>query len=95
MLFRSGGWRNVYGRQTRQAVRADGGPALRVVYRAEPNALRRRVRLAGLSEDAQYQAEGEERIYSGAALMAGGILLPEIKGDDAAVQIYLRRLSAS
>lgn len=78
-------------------VSKDGSEVLMqgVVYRAEPNALRRRVRLAGLSEDAQYQAEGEERIHSGTALMAGGILLPEIKGDDAAVQIYLRRLSAS
>lgn len=64
-----------------------------VVYRARPNALRRRLLLAGLSEKAEYQAEGEENIYTGEALMKGGILLPEIKGDDMAVQIHLKRLS--
>ena len=64
-----------------------------VVYRAQPNALRRRLRLAGLSEEAKYRVTGEESIYSGKTLMAGGILLPEIKGDDMAVQIHLKRLS--
>lgn len=62
-----------------------------VVYRAEPNELRKRVRLTGLAEEADYQVEGEETVYTGAALMAGGILLPEIKGDDVAVQICLKR----
>lgn len=62
-----------------------------VVYRAEPNELRRRIRLTGLAEEAYYQVEGEETVYTGAALMAGGILLPEIKGDDVAVQICLKR----
>lgn len=63
-----------------------------VVYRAEPNELRRRIRLTGLAEEAYYQVEGEETVYTGAALMAGGILLPEIKGDDVAVQICLKRM---
>lgn len=63
-----------------------------VVYRAEPNELRRRVKLTGLAQEARYQVEGVENIYTGAALMQGGILLPEIKGDDIAVQIYLRRV---
>lgn len=62
-----------------------------VVYRAEPNELRRRVRLVGLEEQALYQVEGDENIYSGTALMAGGILLPAIKGDDIAVQMYLKK----
>lgn len=62
-----------------------------VVYRAEPNELRKRVRLTGLAEEADYQVEGEETVYTGAALMAGGILLPEIKGDDVAIQICLKR----
>ena len=62
-----------------------------VVYRAEPNELRKRVRLTGLAEEAEYQVEGEETVYTGAALMAGGILLPEIKGDDVAIQICLKR----
>ncbi len=64
-----------------------------VVYRAEPNALRRRIRLTGLEADAKYEIDGEEKIYSGTALMTGGILLPEIKGDNIAVQVHLKRLS--
>ena len=63
-----------------------------VVYRKEPNALRGRIRLTGLLEDADYRIEGEETVYSGAALMTGGILLPEIKGDDVAVQVYMKRV---
>lgn len=62
-----------------------------VVYRAEPNSLRNRIRLIGLLEDAMYQIEGEETVCSGAALMAGGILIPETKGDHVAVQMYLKR----
>ncbi|MBD5550374.1 MAG: alpha-galactosidase [Lachnospiraceae bacterium] len=65
-----------------------------VVYRAEPNGLRKRIRLTGLAGQAKYQVEGEENIYSGEALMAGGILLPTITGDDVAIQIYLKRLSS-
>lgn len=63
-----------------------------VVYRAEPNELRRRIRLTGLAEEARYQVEGAEDVYSGMALMTGGILLPAIKGDDVAVQMHLRRV---
>ena len=66
-----------------------------MVYRAGPNALRKRVRLTGLLPEAEYQVKGEEAVYSGAALMAGGILLPEMKGDDVAVQIYLRRVETA
>ena len=66
-----------------------------MVYRAEPNALRKRVRLTGLLPEAKYQVKGEEAVYSGAALMAGGILLPEMKGDDVAVQICLRRVETA
>lgn len=76
-------------------VAEDGSEALvqGVVYRAEPNALRKRIRLTGLLENEKYRVEGEEEIYSGTALMTGGILLPEIKGDDVSVQIHLKRLS--
>lgn len=76
-------------------VSADQSQALvqGVVYRAEPNELRRRVKLTGLAKKARYQVEGEETVYSGAALMEGGILLPAIKGDDVPVQIYLKKVS--
>ena len=63
-----------------------------VVYRAEPNALRRRLRLTGLEADAEYREDNEEGVFSGAALMAGGILLPPIEGDDVAVQFHFRRV---
>ena len=62
-----------------------------VVYRAEPNSLRNRIRLTGLLKDAKYQIEGEDTVCSGMALMAGGILIPETKGDNIAVQMYLKR----
>ena len=63
-----------------------------VVYRAKPNALRRRLRLTGLEADAKYREDNEEGVFSGAALMAGGILLPPIEGDDVAVQFHFRRV---
>lgn len=63
-----------------------------VIYRAKPNALRRRIRLAGLAADGKYRVEGEESVYSGAALMTGGILLPTIWGDDISVELYIRRV---
>lgn len=63
-----------------------------VVYRAEPNALRRRIRLTGLVEDAKYAEDSEESVFSGTALMAGGILLPPVEGDNVAVQFHFRRV---
>lgn len=60
-----------------------------VVFRAVPNSLRRRLRLSGLNEKARYQAEGSDEIYTGAALMDGGILLPRMMGDDVAFEVYL------
>ena len=62
-----------------------------VIYRAKPNALRGRIRLAGLSAEAKYRIEGGDAVYTGAALMAGGIPLPAGGGDDAAVQVHIER----
>lgn len=62
-----------------------------VVYRARPNALRRRIKLAGLAADAAYKEDNGEEIFPGAALMAGGILLPQAEGDDTAVQFHFRK----
>lgn len=60
-----------------------------VVYRSASNTLRRRLRLTGLNEHASYQEPESGRIFTGAALMSGGILLPRLTGDDAAFEISL------
>lgn len=62
-----------------------------VVYRAAPNALRRRLRLRGLKADAHYALRGVEGIYTGSALMAGGVLLPDVSGDDVSFEIYVEQ----
>lgn len=62
-----------------------------VVFRAVPNSLRRRVRLAGLDGKAYYRDRESGAVYTGAALMAGGILLPRMAGDDMAFEVYLER----
>lgn len=63
-----------------------------VVFRAASNVLRSRVRLLGLDENAYYQIDNSQEKYTGRALMYGGILLPEIKGDDVSFEIHMTRL---
>ena len=60
-----------------------------VIYRACPNTLRCRLRLRGLNAQAHYRIAGEKQVYSGSALMAGGILLPRAAGDDVSFELYL------
>lgn len=60
-----------------------------VVFRAAPNTLRRRLRLFGLEEQAKYRAADNGTVYTGAALMVGGILLPWMSGDDTAFEVCL------
>lgn len=62
-----------------------------VVYRAAANTLRRRLRLNGLDADAYYRAEGGQ-VFTGKALMAGGMLLPAVWGDDVSFEVYLERV---
>lgn len=63
-----------------------------VVYRAASNTLRRRIRLRGLQADAHYTVRGDATVYTGSALMAGGILLPGMSGDDTSFEIYLKKV---
>ena len=63
-----------------------------VIYRAEANVLRKRLRLRGLDPQAGYRVNGSEKSYTGSALMAGGLLLPQVAGDDVAFDLYLERL---
>lgn len=65
-----------------------------VLFRAVPNALRAKVKLTGLEEEASYEME-DGRILTGKALMLGGVLLPQSSGDDTAFEIYLRRVDST
>ena len=66
-----------------------------IVFRASSNSLRPRIRLAGLAADDSYMVPGEERVYTGRALMSGGILLPDIKGDDVSIEFTLKKAGYS
>lgn len=61
-----------------------------VVFRAKPNTLRIRIRLAGL-EEGMYEVLGTGETYTGKALMTGGILLPKVIGDDVSFEIHLKK----
>ncbi len=53
------------------------------------------VTLQGLDENASYQfVKGgtKEKAISGKALLAGGLLLPAVKGDDTAFEYYLEKI---
>ena len=46
----------------------------------------------GLMEDAVYQIEGDDKIYTGAALMYGGIPLPVLYGEYPNIHYHIRRI---
>lgn len=48
-----------------------------MLFHAEANVLRRTVQLRGLDAEKRYRLDGTEQVYTGAALMAGGVLLPK------------------
>ncbi len=60
-----------------------------IVYRTKANALRRVQKLRGLDGEKTYHVEGYGLECTGAALMQGGLLLPETWGDYCAVEIKL------
>ena len=51
-----------------------------MLFHAEANVLRRTVQLRGLDAEKRYRLDGTEQVYTGAALMAGGVLLPKAWG---------------
>lgn len=56
---------------------ADGSEALlNVVAQPQANPLPVHIRLKGLDPEGRYRIEGEDRVYSGAALMYGGYTFP-------------------
>ncbi|MBO5033292.1 MAG: alpha-galactosidase [Lachnospiraceae bacterium] len=63
-----------------------------VVFRAASNTLRARIRLAGLAADAEYRLTESGQVFTGKALMTGGVLLPVIQGDDVSVEMHFRQV---
>ncbi len=60
-----------------------------MIFRAVPNMKRAVLRLQGLDENSLYTLSGSDAIYSGSALMKGGILLPAAWGDYVPVEMLL------
>ena len=63
-----------------------------MIYRTEPNMLRYKVKLRGISPEKRYLLKGSGEAYSGRALMEGGILLPRTWGDYCPVEMYFKEL---
>ena len=57
-------------------------------FHAGANVLRRCIRLRGLVPEKNYRLQGTEQIYTGAALMQGGILLPKAWGDYTPISMH-------
>jgi alpha-galactosidase len=59
-----------------------------MIYQARSNALRYNIKLRGLDENKKYLLNGTDKVYTGKALMCGGILLPREWGDYFPVEFY-------
>lgn len=63
-----------------------------VLFRAKPNVLRKTLRLMGLEAKKNYKIAGTEEVYTGVALMSGGVLLQRAVGDDVSFEIMLEEI---
>lgn len=63
-----------------------------VLFRAKPNVLRKILRLMGLEAKKNYKIAGTEEVYTGVALMSGGVLLQRAVGDDVSFEIVLEEI---
>lgn len=61
-----------------------------MIFRTEPNMTRYSVKLRGLIPDKKYVVDGDNTIYTGKALMEGGILLPKPWGDFFPIELHLK-----
>jgi alpha-galactosidase len=59
-----------------------------IVYQSRSNTIRYNIKLRGLDENKKYKLSGTEEIYTGRALMCGGILLPKEWGDYFPIEFY-------
>ena len=60
-----------------------------MIFRTEPNMLKYPICLRGLDPAMKYRLKDTEDIYTGQALMSGGIFLPQAWGDYVPVELYL------
>ena len=63
-----------------------------VALHPEANPPFRRIRLKGLTEDASYQIDGDDGVYSGSALMYAGLPVPVLWGDYQSCRFYIREI---
>lgn len=63
-----------------------------VLFRAKPNVLRKTLRLMSLEAKKNYKIAGTEEVYTGVALMSGGVLLQRAVGDDVSFEIVLEEI---
>lgn len=59
-----------------------------MIFRTEANMLRYPILLRGLCPEKKYCLEGSDLVYTGSALLSGGILLPKAWGDYAPVSLH-------
>ena len=63
-----------------------------MIFRTEPNMTRYSVKLSGLIPNKKYVVDGDNTIYTGKALMEGGILLPKPWGDFFPIELHLKEV---
>ncbi len=63
-----------------------------VLFRAKPNVLRKTLCLMGLEAKKNYKIARTEEVYTGVALMSGGVLLQRAVGDDVSFEIVLEEI---
>lgn len=59
---------------------------------AEPNKYNKSLKLRGLENEAKYKIDNQDIVFGGDELMNIGLIIPELKGDYAAIQWILRRV---
>ena len=59
-----------------------------MIFRTGANMLRYTIKLRGLAEDKKYRLTSDGTVYTGKALMSGGILLPRSSGDYAPIEMH-------
>ncbi len=63
-----------------------------IIYRTEPNMLRYTVKLRGVDPNKNYKLEGTDEVYTGSALMEGGVLMPAAWGDYVPMEFYFKEV---
>jgi alpha-galactosidase len=59
-----------------------------IVFRTEPNMMAYSVKLRGLEPDRKYRMTENGKVYTGSALMNGGVLIPDAWGDYVPVEMH-------